>query len=132
MSGGVNVTAATTFTVGDEVHLKSQPDKGGRITAEPVRLQNADWCNIYYGPGRSERHPASDLLRSSTSTDVLTLLKDGRFAGREAFSKRLTYLKLVRSLRSHVYAMHASKTDFYPYQYKPVLKFLESWKHRLL
>jgi len=56
----------------------------------------------------------------------------GQFAGREAFSKLVTHLKLAVSLRSQIYALDASRTTFYAYQFKPLLKFLESRLSRLL
>jgi SNF2 family DNA or RNA helicase len=120
------------FRSGDEVRLRSQPDRAGKITANPVLLQSEYWYPIYFGPGQTGRHPESDLEPYTETTDPLQLLRDGRFAGREAFSKLMTQLKLATALRSHIYALQASRTTFYPYQFKPVLKFLESWKHRLL
>jgi superfamily II DNA or RNA helicase len=120
------------FKSGDEVRLKSQPDRAGKITADPVLLQGEYWYPIYFGPGQTGRHPESDLEPYTETIDPLQLLPDGRFAGREAFSKLMTQLKLATALRSHIYALQASRTTFYPHQFKPVLKFLESWKHRLL
>ena len=35
-------------------------------------------------------------------------------------------------LRNNVYAFNASRTRFFPYQFKPLLKFLDAPKHRLL
>jgi len=120
------------FKSGDEVRLKSQPDRAGRITSDPVLLQGEYWYPIYFGPGQTGRHPESDLEPYTETTDPLQLLRDSRFAGREAFSKLITQLKLATALRSHIYALQALRTTFYPHQFKPVLKFLESWKHRLL
>ena len=119
------------FGVGNEVRLRSRPDRAGKITGSPQCLQGEYWYPVFFGPGQSGRHPESDLEGYTQTFDTMQLLRDGRFAGREAFAKRLTYLKLARSLRSHVYALQASRTTFYPYQFKPVLKFLDSWKHRL-
>jgi hypothetical protein len=120
------------FANGDDVRLKSQPDRAGRIISDPQLLQDEYWYTIYFGPGNSGKHPESDLEPYTMSADPLQLLRDGRFAGREAFSKLLTQLKLATALRSHIYALQASRTTFYPHQFKPVLKFLESWRHRLL
>ena len=110
----------------------SQPARAGRITSAGDRIQGEYWYAVYFGPGQRGRHPESDLESYSPTFDVHQLVRDGRFAGHEAFVKRITYLKLAQSLRSHIYALQASRTTFYPYQFKPVLKFLDSWKHRLL
>jgi superfamily II DNA or RNA helicase len=120
------------FSIDDEVRLISQPDRAGRVTAAGVLIQGEYWYSIYFGPGQRGRHPESDLERYNQTFDIHQLFVDSRFAGHEAFVKRITYLKLAQSLRSHIYALQASKTHFYPYQFKPVLKFLDSWRHRLL
>lgn len=116
----------------DDVRLISQPDRAGRVTSSAARIQGEFWYSVYFGPGQRGRHPESDLEPYSPTFDVRGLAGDGRFAGHEAFVKRITYLKLAQSLRSHIYALQASRTNFYAYQFKPVLKFLDSWKHRLL
>jgi ERCC4-related helicase len=120
------------YRVDDEVRLLSQPDRAGRVTASATKVQREYWYSIYFGPGQRGRHPESDLEPYTQTFDVRKLVADGRFAGHEAFVKRITYLKLAQSLRSHIYALQASRTTFYSYQFKPVLKFLDSWKHRLL
>ena len=49
-------------------------------------------------------------------------------------SSMVTHQRLIRShpLRNNIYAFNASRTRFYPYQFKPFFKFLDSPKHRLL
>ena len=125
-------TAQALFSLHDEVRLLSSPDRAGKVVSAGSRIQGEYWYAISFGPGQTERHPESDLERYALSTDVLSILQDQRYAGRDAFARRLTYLKLARSLRSHVYALQAARTTFYAYQFKPVLKYLDSDRHRLL
>lgn len=120
------------FKVGDGVRLNSRPDLVGQVTAEPRRVGGEYWYTIYFGPGHTSKHPEGDLQACRVTTDVKELLLQGQFAGREAFSKLVTHLKLTTALRSQVYALVSSRTKFYSYQFKPVLKFLESESHRLL
>jgi len=68
------------FKSGDEVRLRSQSDRAGKITADPVLLQGEYWYPIYFGPGQTGRHPESDLEPYTETTDPLQLLRDGRFA----------------------------------------------------
>ena len=77
------------FENGDEVRLQSRPDKAGRITGPGILIQGEYWYPIYFGPGQSGRHPESDLERYAETRDILQLLRDGRFAGREAFFSHL-------------------------------------------
>ena len=61
-------------------------------------------------------------------------LTQGNIDGYREFQRLLTYQRLVREhpLRNNIYAFNASRTRFYPYQFKPLLKFLDSPKNRLL
>jgi SNF2 family DNA or RNA helicase len=55
-------------------------------------------------------------------------------AGYAAFQRTMTLHRLVRDhpLRNNIYAFNASRTRFYPYQFKPLIKLLDSANHRLL
>lgn len=120
------------FQIGDGVRLRSRSDLVGQIAAVPKRVGGEYWYKIYFSPGHTSSHPESDLQACRVTTDVKELLLQGQFAGREAFSKLVTHLKLTTALRSQIYALVSSRTKFYSYQFKPVLKFLESESHRLL
>ena len=120
------------FHIGEGVRLNSRPDLVGQVTAEPRRVGGEYWYTLYFGPGHTSKHPESDLQACRVTTDVKEILLQGQFAGREAFSKLVTHLKLTTALRSQIYALVSSRTKFYSYQFKPVLKFLESENHRLL
>lgn len=123
---------APLFNIGDEVRLKSRPDRVGKITGSPFLSAGEYWYPIYSGPGRAGRYPESDLEITAISADVRDLFRSGRFASRDALSKLYTHLRLVTSIRSQIYALNASRTHFYAYQFKPLLKFLDSRNHRLL
>jgi superfamily II DNA or RNA helicase len=99
---------------------------------EPELIAGEYWYTIYFGPGKKGRHPEGDLEPFELATGVADILRAERFASREAFTKLLCHLRLSTSLRSQIYAMAASRTTFYAYQFKPLLKFLESRHHRLL
>ena len=122
------------FRVGDQVRLKSRRDRAGVITSPEPRLTYGEyWYTVFFGPGRSGRHPESDLEPYSGSLeDVEDQVVGGLFGGREAFTKLLCHLRLSTALRSQIYSLQSSRTRFYAYQFKPVLKFLESRRHRLL
>lgn len=125
--------AAPRFAVGHEVRLRSRPDRAGRIEKDPIRVQGEYWYTVYFGPGRTGRHPESDLETYEGSLDdVIGRLRGGLLGGREAFTKLLCHLRLSKALQSQIYSLAASRTTFYAYQFKPVLKFLESRRHRLL
>ena len=49
-----------------------------------------------------------------------------------AFARRLTQSKLRDPLRDAIYSFKAARTEFHPYQFKPLLRFLASPRRRLL
>jgi len=120
------------FSRGDSVRLKSRPDRSGVITGDPTCISGQYWYPIFFGPGRVTRHPENDLEPDQISTDVSEIFKAGKFASRDAFTKLFIYIRLAVSIRSQIYSMGATKTDFLTYQFKPLLKFLDSHSQRLL
>lgn len=120
------------FNNGDIVQLISRPDRVGTIRGNPSLNAGEYWYPIFFGPGRSGRYPESDLELAQIITDVRDLFRDGRFASKDALTKLYAHLRLVTSIRSQIYSMGSSRTDFYAYQFKPLLKFLDSHNHRLL
>ncbi len=123
------------YRPGQQVRLCSRPERVGSIPETPPPRMHAGqlWYTVSFGPGRMETQPESDLDPYEGQSDsVAAILQGGQFGGREAFSKRVTHLKLSISFRSQIYALAASRTKFYPYQFKLLLKFLDSRAHRLL
>ncbi|MGH8013073.1 MAG: SNF2-related protein [Candidatus Binataceae bacterium] len=121
------------FESGDRVRLRSQPEKVGVVLANPRQIAGEFWYTVDLGPGDRGDHPESDLESyNSKSESVADMLVGGQYAGREEFSRLVTDLKLKVALRSQIYALDASRTSFYAYQFKPLLKFLDSRNGRLL
>ena len=54
------------------------------------------------------------------------------FQGIEDFRKTFGRIRLSGELTNMMYSMGNTKTDFYPHQFVPVLKFLSSSRNRLL
>ena len=112
--------------------MVSARQRVGAVTGVPERRQGQFWYPVFFGPGRTDVLPEEDLEVYVGTADVRSMMRNGVFAGREALSRLVTQLKLSLDLRSQIYALFASKTHFYPYQFKPLLKFFESRNHRLL
>jgi hypothetical protein len=60
--------------------------------------------------------------------DLLESLKFGKLGD---LARILTFHKISSNISNVFYAMQASRTDFYPYQFKPVYKYIEfyQWKN---
>jgi len=120
------------FQVGNQIRVVSARQRVGAITGEPTRRQGQFWYPVFFGPGQTDILPEEDIERYTGTNDVPSMMREGIFAGREALSRLVTQLKLTLDLRSQVYSLFASKTEFLAYQFKPLLKFLESRTQRLL
>ena len=64
--------------------------------------------------------------------DPIDLLKHGRLGRARDLRGLLTYIRLNGRLANIIYSMETTNTDFYAYQFKPVLNFLESPNSGLL
>ena len=124
--------AEPAYMPGEQVRIVSARHRVGAVIGAPERRQGQFWYPVFFGQSQTEIVPEEDLEGFSGTGDVRSLMTDGRFAGREALSRLVTQLKLSLDLGSQIYALSASKTHFFPYQFKPLLKFLESRNHRLL
>ena len=62
----------------------------------------------------------------------LDMLESGRLGRPIDLRRTLTHVKLTGRLADVIYSMEATNTDFYAYQFKPVVKILESPSNGLL
>lgn len=123
------------YLKGDKVQSKSDPSKVGLIEElGPIHAGLQYYTVFWGGIEGSTTVPEIDLqLYHPAKTPVDNLL-NGNIAGYREFLRLITYLKLTRDypLRNNIYAFNASRTRFYPYQFKPLIKFLDSPSQRLL
>jgi SNF2 family DNA or RNA helicase len=73
-----------------------------------------------------------DLERVTFDMSIEERLLNGEFGDSTTFSRLVTYERLRRPLQDTLYSLHATRTEFQAYQFKPLLKFLQSAKQRLL
>jgi len=122
---------APKFSEGQQVRKRSSQDLIGIIKQVEEIIGGKQWYKVNFN-GRILSCPESDLELYTGDRDVETEFVTGSFAGKASFSKLLTYKKLSTDLRNNLYSLFASKTEFHAYQYKPLLKFLDSFDQRLL
>jgi superfamily II DNA or RNA helicase len=73
-----------------------------------------------------------EAVDEHTSMDPVDLLEEGQFGRAKDLRGNLTYIRLNGRLANLIYSMETTNTEFYPYQFKPVLQFLESPSNGLL
>ena len=121
------------LSVGTPVRRKSQPDAVGVIRNEGY-LQEAtgDWIyrvqfgNATRGVAEAELEPLPEY------TDAWDDIRAGIFGGATAFRTLMTFERLRRPPSPIAASFGSAKAAFYPFQFKPLLKFLENPRKRLL
>ena len=121
------------FTPGMLVCHVTDPSKIGTITGQVrARSPHALW-EVTFSHGETKFVSAVYLKAVSTDKkSAMQLLKDREFGRPHDLRRRMTFEKLKGTLSEFIYSMDAAEIDFLPYQYKPVLKFIESPTERLL
>jgi len=122
------------FIKGQQVLNKNDPTERGIFTGRTQQAGSILLAEIQYPNGNIRFLPVYSL--EALDFDVTRSLKEklqaGHF-GRIVDLKRLiTFEKLKGTLHEIVYSMEAAQIDFYPYQFKPVLKFINSPTERLV
>jgi hypothetical protein len=119
------------FSHGDIVRNRTQRDRIGSVVGEPRRVSGEFWYDIQFGAER-RRMAESALEAHSAGMDIYELLAQGSFGNKSTFSKCVTFTKLKHPLRDTLYSFRATRTQFFPYQFKPLIKLLNSPTQRLL
>lgn len=102
--------------------LTGNTRKRGPMMSYQVRFSN-----------RTRFVPESQLeVVDDGSEDPIDLLQDGRIGTVDDLRQIVTHVRLTGRLSDLLYSLETTNTDFYAYQYKPVLKMLEAPNQGLL
>ena len=129
-----NSDAELRLLKGDTVQLRSDAGRVGMIHGPAAYHAGIQYWLVFWGGALGTRtHPEYDLIALRGELSAGELLS-GAMAGYPEFQRTITLQRLGREqpLKNNIFAFNASRTRFFPYQFKPLLKFLESSKHRLL
>jgi superfamily II DNA or RNA helicase len=113
----------TSFSVGETVALRSDPNRIGVVTS--ITPSNRETRYGVFIDGRMETLYASQLLPAEISPAAIG-------ATVNELKARLTALQLAAPSLANLYSLQAGRIDFIPYQFRPVLKFIRADRPRLL
>ena len=117
---------------GQRVRFIDNPARQGFTTGNTRKYGSRLHAQIEFGPGERS-YISKDLLEPVDEIeDLKILLAQDRFGTPQDLQRILTLEKIKGRLTNVFYSMESSNTDFYPHQFKPVLKFIESPVGRLL
>jgi len=122
------------FKIGDMLQSIRDPSRIGSIVEIGPYYAGEQWYNVFWGGTTGEMAREGDLKLYQEIVCPWRNLQEGNLGGYQEFQRLITYQKLRRDfpLRNNIYAFNASRTRLLPYQFKPILKFLDSVKNRLL
>jgi len=121
------------FSKGDKVIIKALGNKIGIIDGEPREAKGKIFYSVSIDPSQSSPYyPEDSLEKFIPPKSVEQLLKAKEFSVIEDFIQSLIYKKLEKPLSDNLYTFYSSRTEFQVHQFKPVLKFLNTFKQRLL
>ena len=106
------------FRAGDRVRLRALPGRVGLITGDPVPYGTSFSYDVFF---------SADDVQGVNEADLEPMMAPQlHVLSREAFLRSLLIAKLSNPLTDLLYAYEASRTQAEAFQFKPVLKFLES------
>ena len=118
---------------GEFIRLVSDPDRAGVVQEGKKIIAGQSMVPVQFGAGNVSWLPVSSLepvRRVQNSLDQR--FADGRFVDPSWLRRMLTRIRVTGRLGDVIYSMKATETDFYGFQFKPVLKLLGSPTDALL
>ena len=122
---------AITMSAPRQVRLVNDPTRIGSLTGRDQTRRNRRLLQIQF-PDGLRWVPEAQVEDNPIRLSPLDML-EARKLGRPIDLRRtLTHVKLSGRLADTIYSMEATNTDFYAYQFKPVIKLLESPSNGIL
>jgi superfamily II DNA or RNA helicase len=118
---------------GARVRVIGSPERTGSIISDEPREQNGIWSvRILFDDGIRRMLRLDHLELLPAHRDITGDILAGQLEGPESLRRNLLHEKLHGRLSEVMYSMDTSDTTFYAYQFKPVVKLLESPTNSLL
>ncbi len=115
-----------------KVRLVSNPGRVGFLTGRTRERGNRTLYQISFPEGKQYVPEGQYELIQDSRENPLDLLEDGKIGYKNDLRRTLTQVRLGGRLTDLLYSMEITNTDFYAYQFKPVLKLLNSPLNGLL
>lgn len=118
------------FEKGDIVIIARSGIKGTVIEVLPFMRGQQPYK--VFADGTLSTYPEVALLENTNLEDPFEKVRRSIYGTCEQFSQINTSFKIQNTSNSTISTLKSSKTLFHPYQFKPLLKFLNSTKRRIL
>lgn len=116
-----------TFTVGQRVRVITDPGRIGFVGSKERFRNEHRYLQVTFQDGTSQYVPENHLEHAAVDQDDPLDLFEGGLLGRPQDLRRaLTHTRLSGRLANIIYSMDVTATDFHAYQFKPLIKLLNS------
>lgn len=116
-----------------QVRLKDDVGRIGFLGEESRERNGRRLCKVVFADGQAHFIPEDQLEPLPTAPeDPIELLTAGKFAEAQLLHQTLTTVRLTGKLANVLHSMDMTGTDFYAYQFKPIVKLLNSPTRGLL
>jgi len=126
------------FSIGDMVGLRVDRSRQGLVAAILPPVGGRSRYRVFHSVNDQREYYEAQLIvvanqpeRSSSIADALAGVTSERLDA-ATFRARLTAARLNNPQIDHIYALHAARIRFVPFQMKPLLRFLHADQPRLL
>lgn len=120
------------FSEGAKVIEITNNNKGRIVYVYPQRKGKQMYKVLFYQSPNERDILEKDLMEDIDLDDPFKKIGKGIYGSYRDFLQINTAFKIRNANNSNISTLKASKTIFKPYQYKPLLKILNSSNHRLL
>lgn len=112
--------------LGCRVRLVNDPGRVGVFTGKKAVLSGRAYVQVAF-PDQTMQVPVDQIeIVEERGESPIELLRRGRLARPIDLYRTLTHIRLAGRLANFIYSLETTDTDFYAYQFKPVLKLLQS------
>ncbi len=111
---------------GQRVRLVDDPGRLGVFTGRTTERSGRTFAQVAF-PDRNDWVPLDQIEEvRERGESPIDLFRRGRLARPSDLYRSLTHIRLSGRLANFIYSLETTDTDFYAYQFKPVLKLLQS------
>lgn len=118
---------------GTMVRLKADPGRVGVTTGKHKKIGPDIRWQVVFPDGREfHKEVHLEIILDDEDEHPVDLLRQGKLGRASDLRGNLTHIRLNGRLANLIYSMDTTNTDFYAYQFKPVLNFLDAPSNGLL
>lgn len=113
---------------------RANPAQRGQFTGRVSRVGRLVMVELRFPTGEQTMRPLHMLeaVPDEEETSIEGRIRKGRLGKRADLRRLITFEKLRGKLHEVIYSMEAAQIDFLPYQFKPVIKFINSPTERMI